>query len=503
MRTYEDLTGREAAFLPEIDAASLSHRLGTGWLWLAVFSLVAAGLMSLLLALARTPILQELLENPALFRVALVVHVDLSALVWFCACACLLWSLLAPGRHVGADLAALVLSLAGTLMLCVAPFIGTPLPIMNNYVPVLEQTWFFVGLMLIAAGVAVGAVRYLAACGASALWHESTAMACVRFGMALVAGIMLLAIVCVLVSYGRMPATLAGEVYYDLLFWGGGHVLQYAYTLMALVAWIVLVQGLDLPARATWRRVRLLLLLAAVPLVAVPWLYVPAVDSEAHVLAFTNLMRWGGLAALPLVLMAFAGLFLIRQRRPEDAWLRAAALCSLTLFATGGVLGFMIRGSNTMIPAHYHGSIVGVTLALMGLVYFVLPRLGRPITLPKAAHWQPYIYAAGQLMHVTGLAWCGGYGVQRKVAGAAQGLDGFAQTAGMGLMGLGGLVSVIGGVLFLVVVIAALRALGAPSCTSSPHSSGTSGIRRAAPRRPSGTRDTMRRPEGSHPLPSR
>ena len=46
---------------------------------------------------------------------------------------------------------------------------------------------------------------------------------------------------------------------------------------------------------------------------------------------------------------------------------------------------------------------------------------------------------------------------KRKVAGAEQGLHGFAQTAGMGLMGFGGLIAVIGGVIFLVVVFKAMR----------------------------------------------
>ena len=67
------------------------------------------------------------------------------------------------------------------------------------------------------------------------------------------------------------------------------------------------------------------------------------------------------------------------------------------------------------------------------------------------ATWQPYLYGGGQFMHIIGLAWSGGYGVQRKAAGAAQGLEGLGQTAGMGLMGLGGLISVIGGLLFLIV----------------------------------------------------
>ena len=117
----------------------------------------------------------------------------------------------------------------------------------------------------------------------------------------------------------------------------------------------------------------------------------------------------------------------------------------------------MIEGINVVIPAHYHGSIVGVTLAFMGLTYFLLPRLGFGRPEGRMAHWQPYIYGGGQLMHITGLAWSGGYGVQRKTAGAAQGLENLPEIAGMPLMGMGGLVAIIGGILFLVVAINAMR----------------------------------------------
>ena len=60
-------------------------------------------------------------------------------------------------------------------------------------------------------------------------------------------------------------------------------------------------------------------------------------------------------------------------------------------------------------------------------------------------------------MHITGLVWSGGYGVQRKVAGAEQVLRTGGEIAGMGLMGLGGLVAIAGGLLFVVLMVGAAR----------------------------------------------
>ena len=145
-----------------------------------------------------------------------------------------------------------------------------------------------------------------------------------------------------------------------------------------------------------------------------------------------------------------------RARRDSERPLRAALITSIVLFGAGGGIGFLIQGSNVTIPAHYHGAIVGVTLAFMGLTYHLLPAFGFAAPEPTWARIQPWLYGAGQLLHVGGLVWSGGYGVQRKVAGAEQGLRSLDQLAGMALMGLGGLVAILGGLLFLVIVLRAI-----------------------------------------------
>jgi len=131
---------------------------------------------------------------------------------------------------------------------------------------------------------------------------------------------------------------------------------------------------------------------------------------------------------------------------------------SLLLFAFGGGISFLIRESNTIITAHYHATGGAVSVAFMGAAYALLPRIGFGRADAKLARWQPTIYGTGQLLHIVGLLWSGGYGVQRKVAGADQGLHGFAQIAGMGLMGIGGLIAVIGGLMFLYIVFRAMNA---------------------------------------------
>jgi hypothetical protein len=235
-------------------------------------------------------------------------------------------------------------------------------------------------------------------------------------------------------------------------------VLQFTYTLLMLVCWLWLSRESGLQLAVTPRVVLVILFVGLACVFVSPLIYLAyPLTTPEHVLLFTWLMRWGGsLATLPLALAVLAGLLRYGGTTQVEWQARSALQCSLFLFGIGGCIGFLISGSDVTIPAHYHGSIVGVTLAMMGVCYVLLPRMGHPLLNPKLAIWQPIIYSGGQLMHVAGLVWSGGYGVQRKVAGAEQGLDSLERVLGMGLMGLGGLVSSIGGLLFLVIVLRAL-----------------------------------------------
>jgi hypothetical protein len=443
----------------QFDSATGVERHTTGWIWLGVYSLLAAGLLSLVLAFARTPLIQDILPGRDFFRVALVVHVDLSVLVWFMACAGLVWTLFGRRGQSLWNSAALALAVLGAVMLSVAPFVGAGEPLMNNYVPVLQDNWFFVGLAAVAGGLVMQAASYLR--GVRISFSDPGFDDMVRFALVLAAISALMAVASVAVSYLGMPTEIQagpkGKTYFEVLFWGGGHVLQFTNTVLVLVAWVMLARGCDNRLPLHPKAGMVLFALVAAPLVVVPWLYRFPVASGESITGFTALMRWGGLASIPLGLVLLVSVFRPGVTDQNTQPLRAVLLCSLTLFASGGLLGFMIKGSNTMIPAHYHGSIVGVTLAFMGVVYLVLPRLGFTISRVRMMYWQPYVYGGGQLLHITGLANSGGYGVQRKVAGAAQGLDGFSEILGMGMMGLGGLLSAVGGLMFLIVAISALR----------------------------------------------
>jgi hypothetical protein len=431
--------------------------LAIAWLWLGLLALLGSGIFSVLLVLSRTPYIQNICPWIDFFRTALVIHVDLSVLVWFLAFAGLLWSLNSTTRFIRLGWGAFVLAASGTAVMALSPFAGADQPLMSNYIPVLRHPLFLFSLLVFAAGFAVLVVRSMIAI--PRVGHRITAKSAFRFGLNTLSVSAVMALMAFVWSYAALPGDIADEAYYELLFWGGGHMLQFTYTLLTLVAWLWLasVSGIELPLSP--RVVVLLFFLGLVTVFMAPLIYYSfPVVSVQHIKLFTWLMAYGGsLATLPLGLALLYGWLGSPAASKSYACHRSALITSMFLFGFGGAIGFLIQGSNVTIPAHYHGSIVGVTLALMGLTYDLLPRLGY---LPPNIRWsrlQPYIYGGGQFLHVVGLVWSGGYGVQRKVAGVEQGLDGIEKIAAMGLMGLGGLIAILGGLLFLIIVFGAMK----------------------------------------------
>ncbi len=456
------LTSPEAGFRFDLAMPQDSRKaLAMAWLGLGMLALLASGLFSILLVLSRTPQLQTLFPVADFFRVALVVHVDLSVLVWFLAFGGALWTMSGTPRFTPLAWWAFALSMLGTVAMCAAPFVERATPVMANYVPVLDGPVFLAGLVLFGAGIALLCLRSMLA--AAPVGMRISGDGALRFGLNAALVSCAVAAFAFTWSWAVVPRELDARIYYELVFWGGGHVLQFAYTLLMLVGWVWLASALDTRRPTCFplspRVVTLLFAIALLALFLTPITYLAYdVSSVEHHRLQTLLMRFGGgLVIAPIALAVLWSLRSAQGMSVEMRPLRTALIASLVLFSAGGAIGFLITGSNVRIPAHYHGCIVGVTLAMMGVVYHLLPRFGFAAPKSASATWQPVIYGAGQLMHIVGLVWSGGYGVQRKVAGADQVLRTAQETFGMGLMGLGGLIAIIGGVMFLLIVLRSLR----------------------------------------------
>lgn len=423
--------------------------LARAWLWLGVMALIGSGLLALLLVFSRTPGIQDVFPLKEFFRSALIVHVDLSVAVWFMAFAAVIWSAVGGGALAWMGWAGFGLAALGTLVMTVSPFFPGAEPVLNNYIPVLRHEVFFAALWICGAGFSLAVLRALIT-----TWPQRVFGEPLRFGAFVGAVAAFLSLAAFYWSWAMVPR-IEEVIYFEVLFWGGGHTLQFQHALLMVVAWLWIGAHLGHPSQASPRAQSILFLVAAFPLLAVPLIYLTVPPgSLPHMELFAKLMKWGHPYMGPLILVGMLSLWGVRKAGAQPA--KSAFVASFVLFALGGVLGYLIQGANVVIPAHYHGSTVGVTLAFMGLAYVLLPTLGFGKPDGRMATWQPYVYGFGQLIHVLGLAWSGGYGVQRKVAGAEQALVTLPQKIGMGMMGLGGAIAIVGGIMFILVCLKAM-----------------------------------------------
>ncbi len=324
-----------------LDVPQDSRRLlALGWLWLCVLALLGAGVFSLLLVVSRTPYLSEHIPWIDFFHSALVVHVNLSVLVWSLSFGGILWSLnQRPGR-MWLAWAALSLASLGALVIILSPFVRDAQPLMSNYIPVLQHPVFFSGLLLFALGftlLVLNSMFFMAPVGP---WMS--ARGALRFGLNAAAVSAAVAMICFVWSYLQMPDYLMGQSFFELLFWGGGHVLQFTYTLLMLVCWLMLSRESGLQLVVTPRVVLLILFVGLVCVFVSPLIYLAyPLTTPEHVLLFTWLMRWGGsLATLPLALAVLMALLRYGGATQAEWQARSALQCSLFLFGIGGCIGF-------------------------------------------------------------------------------------------------------------------------------------------------------------------
>ncbi len=402
-----------------------TNSLSRPWLLLATCSIGLSAIFAVLLVVARTPLLQQLFGGADLFHTVLVLHVNFSVLVWLLAFGALLWSLAMPKAHLLIDPVAFGLVITGALLITLSPLLTPPpQPVMSNYIPILHSPAFLTGLCAFAAGIGLYALRRLSIKG-DALGR-------------LAAVAMVAALLVFIIAGWRLPHPISSPVSFEILFWGGGHLLQFVYLLLLLSCWQRLLGEMPRPLFGQVLTALTLMLLASGVLMSL--LLEP--ESAAYREAFTQLMRFGTpLLALPPIFILW------RHGAGAELYL------SQLLLLAGLLLGAMISGDNVSVTAHYHATNAAITLAFMALAYRLSLQfgLGRP-----NAHWakrQLQTYFGGMTVYIAGMALSGMLDVPRKVAMTTEGLQALA----MGLMGAGGLIAIVATLMFVAIQFHAVR----------------------------------------------
>lgn len=440
------------------------------WLGLSVGALITAGLFSLGLIIGRMPPFSGWVTDPQFFKRALVVHVDLALIVWFYAFITGLFCLIAR-RRVARKIAghAAGLSAAGVLLMVLSAGVEHAEPVLANYVPVVDHPLFLLGLGAFAIGVLTVLI--------SGLWDDVRARQApvmrapifelpeaARVGLQASAVLVIVAAATFVAAWFQTPHTLQPDAYYELLFWGGGHVLQVACEAAMLSVWIILLSSLLGRALLEKKTATALFALLSAPHFIAPFLTLQGTQTPLYHAGSTRLMQYG-IFPMVLLILGVSVWALYRALRRGELDRKILADPRFVGFATsaglallGFVLGAMIRGSNTMIPAHYHAAIGAVTVAFMTVALLVLEPIG--LQLPagrwqKFARLQPILFGGGQLIFAFGFAFAGAHGMARKTYASEQSIRGLADWLGLATMGIGGLIAIVGGLLFLALLASA------------------------------------------------
>jgi cytochrome c oxidase subunit 1 len=431
------------------------------WCLLAVLALAVAGLTIIPFLLSKT-----VLRDPAHAWVhefgpnGLVVHVVTSFAVWFLAMFAALNVAMMPidhgGRRRGSELAdrtGFIAAATGTVFILIAAFLDRGEATLNDYLPMIIDPFFYAGVGLMALGFLLSALRMLSGLARVTATDIVEVPALIATGLLYAA-----AVLAGLLAWIQLSGQSLSFDFNHRLVWGSGHILQYVNAGLVLISISILYRRAfeaNMTGVSFMKWTGGLLLLCGAAGLAMMGIY-PATGAT-YFPVFTDLQYALG---LPVALIIAAALGAIWRRRGALNWGDPAAAGFLTavfLFGVGAFLGLFVDGSDTRTPAHYHGVIGGLNLALMGLFYsWFLPLLGRQFTRQRWVSAQIYLYAVGQLLFVLGMFAAGDMGEARKSTGSGIALDSGAAVAAAGLRDLGGALAVLGGLLFIVLALRAL-----------------------------------------------
>ncbi|MBM4423906.1 MAG: hypothetical protein FJ030_11000 [Chloroflexi bacterium] len=452
-----------------LDFSPQQRKLLYSWLLYAIGAAGIAGTLAFLVAMTRTPGVR-ILPSARAFQVILIAHVTFALTIWLLAFISTVWVWVAAQSGIALNRigswAGLITSLIGTIIISIPIALFQGEAVTTDYVPLLDTPLFFVGFVTFLIGVGITAATYLV--GVARRDRAAGPLSLIAFGMACAAVAALVAVVSLGVAALRLGIGANGREpaqYYQSMFWGMGHSLQYVSVATMVVVWYALV-GLFLgESRLNAKFAKAMLAIFALSPLASPipyFLYDPITVPQRK--------AWGialdSALSVPVMFLGPLLLVWVWRTRGEDvrAWLKRMPwgeprvmtfVFSAILFAFGLTIHPAARQGTLRTPAHYHSVVVGgVTLAFMGLAYHMLSKLNRPVVWRRAAIAQPYLFALGLMGLVSGLLGAGDLGAPRKTYDAA--VTGAAWLKPMIVMGGGAAIAALGGAMFVGIMAGSL-----------------------------------------------
>lgn len=351
------------------------NKLAISWLKNGIWALALAGFYSIVLVILRTPQLSQIISDKSVFKSSLVIHVNLSVLAWLLSITCIIWSY--GSRRLYFSNIFSKLALAGIALMTISPLIGQSNPIMNNYVPILENVWFIIGLSLFGSSILYFSILVFINSFHDFSLKEEKYTAQILPVVKLTSSLMYIMVWgCFALSYKEVMALsnvfpIEIDYYYELLFWSGGHLLQFIYTQIVMFVWLILAEfwiGKRLIYYEVYSSLFIINFILSL-FVFYGHLAYQMPEYEFTVFFTKHMQYCGGIAPTLLMAVLIIDIFKFTRIKNHLSFVAIAFIASILVFFAGGLIGVLISGINLSIPAHYHGSIVSISIGFLGFAY--------------------------------------------------------------------------------------------------------------------------------------
>jgi hypothetical protein len=443
---------------------NLFKKYGLYWLIFALLSLSLSGFYSVFVSMMRIPFVFKIFHHPDFFKISLIIHVTLSINIFFILFVFFLWSqdLKSIKKFQFLDHDFLINSALGItgfsiLLITISGFLEGAEAHTINYIPVINNLFFFSGISLFFANFFAFGLFYFFSflCGRNLEKIFKDPKIHLNFFIFFSSFI---AFIC-LASYFLKIKISSSSFDLEEFFWGFGHVLQFTFIeLSVLCIYLNFTQNSNfLKIEMNQNFLKILSFFKFGVLIVSPFFYLNENFNEF----FTQQMKYGLLIFLIPMNLYFIILLFKTKIILKNLWnyMILGFILSSLLGIFGGETAFFIKEINVMIPAHYHGSLIALTIIVMIFFYGTIERIFFENAkifftnkIKNLINLQIILYSIGHFMHVIGLILMGGYGALRKNPGNVSSLQGdqsFLIKFAKYIFFSGSLISISGGLLFI------------------------------------------------------
>ncbi len=371
------------------------NKLAIYWLTNGLFALISAVIYSIILIFLAIPLGKNLW----------VVHINLSILVWFLSLTAAIWSYRLQTSNF--TIIYIILAFFSTALIVFSPICEKNLPVMNKYIPICENIIFILGISLFGVVILLFAFYALY----TLLWYDFTALhegraesksrralsnpagkfiseedktlfpfsnsdnyPLIHFTILSTTILFILVWLCFTISYLKLREVIkltevSIEFYYELLLWSGSHLLQFIYSQILVLIWMILLSSLLSSLNRGKKFAKLclaLLYLNFVIALSAPLGHLLYNILEEGFKEYYEMLGYGR-DIVPILTFMVMAYYLIRMRSNIQFTLR---LILLLLLASA--IGLLITAMNTIDIKIYHGCMVGVTVVtslMVGVIY--------------------------------------------------------------------------------------------------------------------------------------